>query len=130
MKPAAAAGFKAVELQFPYDQSPSAVKAELDKHGLTQLGVNTAVGSRDGDCGLCAVPGRESDWDAVFKQALDYTVAIGGKAIHCMTGKALPEQRPAARVILATMVFSAAGRCSGSALPVMQWIALPPIATV
>jgi len=87
---AAAAGFKAVELQFPYDQSPSAVKAELEKHGLTQLGVNTAVGGRDGDAGLAAVSGRESDWDAVFKQALDYTVAIGGKAIHCMTGKALP----------------------------------------
>src|SRR5437870_5939420 len=64
---AAAAGFKAVELQFPYDQSPAAIKAALEKHGLTQLGVNTAVGGRDGDAGLCAVPGRESDWDAVFK---------------------------------------------------------------
>ena len=38
---AAAAGFTAVELQFPYDIAPSAVKAELEKHGLTQLGVNT-----------------------------------------------------------------------------------------
>src|SRR5262245_58123011 len=93
---AAAAGFKAVELQFPYDHAPSAVKAELDKHGLTQLGVNTAVGLRDGDSGLAAVPGRESEWDAVFKQALDYTVAIGGRQIHCMTGKVPPEQRPAA----------------------------------
>ena len=93
---AAAAGFKAVELQFPYDHAPSAVKAELEKHGLTQLGVNTALGGRDGDAGLAAVPGRERDWDAVFKQALDYTVAIGGSAIHCMTGKVPPEQRPAA----------------------------------
>jgi hydroxypyruvate isomerase len=105
---AAAAGFNAVELQFPYDQPPSAVKAELDKHGLTQLGVNTAVGGRDGDCGLCAVPGRESDWDAVFRQALDYTVAIGGKAIHCMTGKALPEQRPAAEKTIVANITRAA----------------------
>src|SRR5215510_1347954 len=93
---AAAAGFKAVELQFPYDQAPSAVKAEIEKHGLTQLGVNTAVGGREGDSGLGAVPGREAEWDAVFKQALDYTVAIGGRAIHCMAGKVPPEQRPAA----------------------------------
>jgi hydroxypyruvate isomerase len=93
---AAAAGFKAVELQFPYDQSPSAVKAELEKHKLTQLGVNTAVGAREGDSGLAAVPGRERDWDVVFKQALDFTVAIGGSAIHCMAGKVPPEQRPAA----------------------------------
>jgi 2-dehydrotetronate isomerase len=93
---AAAAGFKAVELQFPYDQSPAAVRAEIEKHGLTQLGVNTAVGSREGDSGLAAVPGRERDWDAAFKQALDFTVAIGGRAIHCMTGRVPPEQRPAA----------------------------------
>ena len=93
---AAAAGFKAVELQFPYDHAPSAIRAEIERHGLTQLGVNTAVGSREGDSGLAAVPGRERDWDVVFKQALDYAVAIGGSAIHCMAGKVPPEQRPAA----------------------------------
>ena len=37
---AAAAGFKAVELQFPYDVPASAVKAELERHGLTQLGMH------------------------------------------------------------------------------------------
>jgi hydroxypyruvate isomerase len=93
---AAAAGFKAVELQYPYDQSPAAVRAELERHKLAQLGVNTAVGGREGDSGLGAVPGSEAEWDAVFKQALDYTVAIGGRAIHCMAGKVPPEQRPAA----------------------------------
>ena len=93
---AAAAGFKAVELQFPYDHPPSAIKAELQKHKLTQLGVNTALGNRDGDSGLAAVPGRERDWEVVFKQALDYVVAIGGSGIHCMTGRVAPEQRPAA----------------------------------
>lgn len=93
---AAAAGFKAVELQFPYDHAPQAVRAELEKHGLTQLGLNTAVGGRDGDSGLAAVPGRESEWEAVFKQALDYVTAIGGRAIHCMAGKVPTEQRPAA----------------------------------
>jgi hydroxypyruvate isomerase len=93
---AAACGFKAVELQAPYDHSPAALKAEIDKHGLTQLGINTFVGSRSGDSGLGAVPGRESDWDVVFKQALDYTVAMGGSAIHCMAGVVPTEQRPAA----------------------------------
>src|SRR5262249_47558827 len=41
---AAAAGFRAVELQPPYALAPSAVKAELDRHGLTMLGINTAPG--------------------------------------------------------------------------------------
>ena len=105
---AAAMGFKAVELQFPYDHSPAAVRAELAKHHLTQLGVNTAVGGRAGDSGLAAVPGREREWDAVFKQALDYVVAIGGSAIHCMTGKVPSEQRPVAeRTFIANLVRAA-----------------------
>ncbi|MGA2944290.1 MAG: TIM barrel protein [Xanthobacteraceae bacterium] len=80
---AAAAGFTAVELQFPYDVSPSAVKAELEKHGLTQLGINTP---QTPEFGLAAQPGKEREWEASFKRALDYVVAIGGTAIHCMTG--------------------------------------------
>ncbi len=96
---AAAAGFEAVELQFPYDVPAAAVKAELVRHGLAQLGVNTSRGSRDGDFGLAAVPGREREWDGVFKQALDYVVAIGGRAIHCMTGVVPVEQRPAAETV-------------------------------
>ena len=53
---AAAAGFTAVELRFPYEVAPSAVKAELERHGLTQLGVNTLPG-REREFGLAAVPG-------------------------------------------------------------------------
>src|SRR6476620_6224886 len=80
---AAAAGFRAVELQLPYDHAPSAVKAELERHGLTVLGVNTAPGrSAAGEFGVAAVPGREQEFAAVFKQALDYIAAIGGCQVH------------------------------------------------
>jgi hydroxypyruvate isomerase len=104
---AAAAGFQAVELQFPYDHAPSAIKAEIERHGLTQLGLNTAQG-RTGEFGLAAVPGRERDWEVLFKQALDYVVAIGGCQIHCLAGKVPPEQRPAAeRVFIANLTRAA-----------------------
>ncbi|MFZ0421403.1 MAG: TIM barrel protein [Xanthobacteraceae bacterium] len=103
---AAAAGFAAVELQFPYDVAPATVKAELARHGLTQLGVNTPQGP---EFGLAALPGRERDFDAAFKRALEYVVAIGGSAIHCMAGVVPPEQRPAAeRVFIANMTRAAA----------------------
>jgi len=102
---AAAAGFTAVELQFPYDIAPSAVKAELKRHGLTQLGVNTP---QTAEFGLAAQPGRERDWEAAFKRALDYVVAIGGNAIHCMTGVVPPEQRPAAETIFIKNISRAA----------------------
>jgi hydroxypyruvate isomerase len=105
---AAAAGFTAVELQFPYDRPPSEVKAMLERHGLKQLGINTAVGDRAGDAGLAAVPGREHDWNAVFTQALDYVVAIGGTAIHCMAGRVAPHERPAAeRTFIANLTRAA-----------------------
>ena len=66
---AAAAGFAAVELQAHYDHPPSAVRAELDRHRLTILGINTS-GGRDGELGLAAVPGREQDFaDAVSASA-------------------------------------------------------------
>lgn len=94
---AAAAGFRAIELQFVYDHAPSALRAEIDRHNLTVLGVNTARGQlAAGEFGVAAIPGREAEFSAVFRQALDYIVALGGCQIHCLAGKVPPEQRPAA----------------------------------
>jgi 2-dehydrotetronate isomerase len=102
---AAAAGFKAVELQFPYDIAPSAVKAELARCGLTQLGVNTPLTP---ESGLAALPGREREWDAAFARALDYIVAIGGSAIHCMAGVVPVNERPAAETVFVKNLARAA----------------------
>lgn len=93
---AAAAGFKAIELQFPYDVPASQVKAAIARNQLTVLGVNTPPGGREGEFGLAAVPGREQDFDAQFARALDYISEIGGSAVHCLAGKVAVEQRPAA----------------------------------
>src|SRR5258705_10813357 len=84
---AAAAGFRAVELQVPYDVAPSAGKAELDRHGLTMLGINTAPGqAAAGEFGVAAVPGRERGFRTLFKQALDSVTAIGGVQNHSPAG--------------------------------------------
>jgi hydroxypyruvate isomerase len=105
---AAAAGFKGIELQFPYDVPPATLKAEIAKHKLTVLGLNSPRGEREGEFGLAAVPGREKDWDALFGKALDYIVAIGGSAVHCLAGKVEPEERPAAeRVFVANLARAA-----------------------
>ncbi len=102
---ATAAGFSAVELQFPYDIPPSTVKAELAKHKLTQLGVNTP---QCPEFGLAALPGRERDFATAFARALDYITAIGGTAIHCMAGVVPVNERPAAeRVFIANMARAA-----------------------
>jgi hydroxypyruvate isomerase len=104
---AARAGFSAIELQFPYDVAPAVMKAEIEKHGLTVLGLNTERGGAE-QFGLAAVPGRETDFAALFRQALDYIVAIGGRSVHCLTGKVPPEQRPAAdRTFIANLKSAA-----------------------
>jgi 2-dehydrotetronate isomerase len=106
---AAAAGFRAVELQFPYDHAPSAVKAELVRHDLAMLGLNTSPGRAGGEFGLAAVPGREADFAVLFRQALDYAVAIGARQIHCLAGIVPPELRPAAEGVFVRNLASAAG---------------------
>jgi len=105
---AAACGFKAIELQFPYDVPPSAVKAAIAKNKLTVLGINTPPGVRDGEFGLAAVPGREQDFQALFARALDYIATIGGSAVHCLAGKVAPEQRPAAERVFIDNLKAAA----------------------
>jgi len=110
-RPAAAAraGFAAIELQFPFDVPAAVMRAEIDRHGLAMLGINTAPG-RSGEAGLAAVPGRERDFAALFQQALDYVVAIGGGSIHCMAGIVPPDQRPAAEKVFLANLTSAADR--------------------
>lgn len=105
---AAASGFKAIELQFPYDVPASAVKAAIERNKLTILGLNTPPGEREGEFGLAAVPGREKDWQVLFGRALDYARAIGASAIHCLAGKVAPEQRPAADRVFADNLARAA----------------------
>jgi len=112
---AAAAGFGAVELLFPYDVAAPAVKAELARHGLTQLGVNTPVG-REGESGLAALPGREREWQEAFRRALDYAVAIGGRTVHCMAGCVPPEQRPAAEAVFVRNLARAADEAAAAGI--------------
>ena len=41
-----------------------------------------------GEFGLACVPGREAEFAALFRKALDYVVAIGGRQIHVPGGQA------------------------------------------
>ncbi|MEI9803976.1 MAG: hypothetical protein WDN48_05305 [Pseudolabrys sp.] len=88
---AAAFGFKAIELQFPYDVPASRVKAAIERNKLTVLGINTPPGERDGEFGLAAVPGREKDWEVLF------TACARLHHGHRRQRGALPRRQSAAR---------------------------------
>ena len=88
---AAAHGFKAVEILFPYEAPASAIAVELKKHGLTQALFNLPAGdAARGERGLAALPGRERDFEAALDKALDYASALGCRTLHVMSGMMAP----------------------------------------
>ena len=94
------AGFKAIELHWPYDVPAGTVRAAADRHGLAILGVNTVRGDvAAGENGLGALAGRQAEFQAAVDQSIAFCAEAGGTAVHCMAGKVGPEDRLAARKI-------------------------------
>jgi hydroxypyruvate isomerase len=83
---AAAAGFKAIELHWPYATQAHLVRERCAAYGVVLLGINTPPGERRGDFGLGALPGREEEFRASFHVALKYAEASGASAIHVLAG--------------------------------------------
>ncbi|MGI4769566.1 MAG: TIM barrel protein, partial [Janthinobacterium lividum] len=98
---AAAAGFRAVELHWPYDVPAGDVRSRCDALGLQLLGINTARGDvAAGENGLGALIGRETEFQAAVDQSLAYGRAAGATAVHCMAGVVAPGDRALARDVL------------------------------
>ncbi|MFC5384810.1 hydroxypyruvate isomerase family protein [Aquamicrobium segne] len=95
---AAAAGFGAVELHWPYEVPASEIRAACQQHDLVLLGLNTAVGNAErGEFGLGAVPGREEDFQATIDQSIAYCRDSGATSIHAMAGVVSADERNVAR---------------------------------
>jgi hydroxypyruvate isomerase len=85
---ARAAGFDAVEIQFPYALEISTLKRLLDENGLRLVLINVGAGDlMDGGDGLACVPGREGDFRAVLQQAADYAGALGVAQVNVLSGR-------------------------------------------
>lgn len=84
---AKAAGFGAVEVQYPYTISIAEMKSAMAAAGVEIVLMNTPQGdSAAGERGLGALPGREADFEQAFAKALDYATASGCKMIHVTAG--------------------------------------------
>ena len=77
---AASVGFRAVEVQAPYGESPEDIADRLRRHDLTPVLFNlpTAVG---------AIPGQEAEFQQGVTRALEYAEATGCRQLHCLAGK-------------------------------------------
>jgi len=84
---AAKAGFQGVECHFPYAIDSKKVKTAMRETRLPMVGLNTQRGNvEDGDNGLSAVCGRESEARAYIDEAVEYAAAIGCANVHVMAG--------------------------------------------
>lgn len=87
IRAAKSAGFDAVECHWPYDTPPEAVNAALAETGLLMLGLNTVRGDVvNGENGLSALPGRETEAKAAIDQAVAYAAVVNACNIHVMAG--------------------------------------------
>lgn len=108
---AAAAGFKAIELHWPYETPGEDVRAACARHNLKLLGMNTAVGAK-GEFGLGALAGRETEFQAAIDQSLAYCRASGATSIHAMAGLVPADQREAARDVFKQNLITAAQKAA------------------
>ena len=84
---AAKAGFKAVEYLFPYDYAPEELASRLRANGLIQALFNLPPGDWEkGERGMAALAGRQADFEAAARKAVDYAVALDCKLLHAMPG--------------------------------------------
>jgi hydroxypyruvate isomerase len=84
---AARDGFRAVEFLFPYEFDVSEIRSRLDAHGLTQALFNAPPGNWEkGERGLASLPGREEEFQAGIRRALEYAAVLGNERLHVMAG--------------------------------------------
>ncbi|TWI70124.1 hydroxypyruvate isomerase [Pseudoduganella lurida] len=88
---ARAAGFDAVECQFPYAHPADEIRARLDEHNLQLVLMNMPGGDwATGERGLACDPRRDQEFRASVQLAVDYATRLGVTLLHCLAGVVPP----------------------------------------
>ncbi|MFB8442899.1 TIM barrel protein [Streptomyces niveus] len=121
---AAAAGFTAVELWWPWIETPTppqaeldALKKALDDAGTQLVGLNFYAGQLPGpDRGALSLPGEESDrFRANIDVAADFAASVGCRALNALYGNRVDGVDPAAQDTLALDNLVLAARAANRA---------------
>ncbi|MCO4757408.1 MAG: hydroxypyruvate isomerase family protein [Oceanospirillaceae bacterium] len=84
---AAQAGFKQVEIQFPYELTPDEIKAALQRNQQTLVLINLPAGDwAGGERGIACHPDRVEEFNHGVNLALEYATSLGVKKINCLSG--------------------------------------------
>jgi len=91
---AAKAGFKGVEVAFPYDYPAAQMASLLEDNGLTLVQILSPFDWDAGERGVGALPGRREAFRASIRTAVEYAAQVGKPMIHVMPGNLGPEHDP------------------------------------
>ncbi len=89
---ARAAGFAAVEIQFPYALSIAQLQAVLEQNQLDLVLINVPAGDlMQGGHGLAGVPGREQAYRHALLEAVAYARALHVPTVNVLAGRQPPD---------------------------------------
>ncbi len=84
---AAASGFGAIEIQFPYDRPAEDWQRAIEAAGLAVSVINVPVGDMlTGGPGLAATPGRQADFRRAAETARDVAAALRPHNVNVLSG--------------------------------------------
>ena len=91
---AADAGFKTVEIQFPYNESVHNLVQAKKQAGVQVCLINVPASDlMEGGEGLACVPGKEAEFEEALKQAYIYAKALDVKVLNVLSGRCLDESK-------------------------------------
>ena len=100
---AAAAGFRAVEFQFPYPHDKSELAERAQRAGVEVVLFNLPAGDWDkGERGIACIPSRISEFRDGVSRAIEYARALACKRMNCLSG--ISPQRLASETLRETFV--------------------------
>lgn len=86
---AAQAGFKAVEIQFPYSWDKSRLAQTARHAGVEVVLINMPAGDpQKGDRGIACLPDRVAEFRESVTRAIEYAGALGCTQVNCLAGVA------------------------------------------
>jgi hydroxypyruvate isomerase len=120
---AAAAGFRGVEMLFPYEEDVDGLAATLRATGLEQVLFNLPAGDfAKGDRGYANDPSRRAEFREGVALALEIAANLGCRRLNCLVGLALANVEPELQwaTVAENLVYAADAAAKAGVLQVVE----------
>jgi hydroxypyruvate isomerase len=110
------AGFEAIEVQFPYDETPQALARSARAAGVSVALINAPVGPDLATLGLACVDVEDGLFLSEMARGLRYALALGAPCVNVLAGRTSAAGKPASLERLVRRLAIAAEAFAGSGI--------------